>query len=53
MAKPKVKVHRTEQGTVVESPCACFGYPFRVHSTPNCPWQKARDKHGKKTGHYR
>ena len=38
MKTPEVKVHRTENGTTVESPCQCFGNPNRVHSTQACPW---------------
>lgn len=33
----RVKVTRTDDGTVVEADCQCFGHPMRLHSNPNCP----------------
>jgi hypothetical protein len=38
---PKVIVHRTKDGTTVDSPCQCFG-GNRAHSTAECPWLKLR-----------
>jgi hypothetical protein len=31
-------------GMTVESPCDCFGAPYRAHSEPlaSCPWYKKR-----------
>ncbi len=41
--KVKVKVTRTADGTVVEAECQCFGYSFRVHSSPVCPLLRSCD----------
>ena len=37
-----IVVHHYDNGTVVDSPCLCFGHQKRVHSTPYCPWLEAR-----------
>lgn len=33
----KVVVYRSENGSVVEADCLCYGSPYRVHSNPCCP----------------
>lgn len=33
----RVKVTRTEKGSVVEAGCLCFGHPKRLHSRVDCP----------------
>jgi hypothetical protein len=33
----RVKVTRSETGSVVEADCGCFGHPWRLHTRMNCP----------------
>jgi hypothetical protein len=33
----RVIVYRTENGSVVDADCQCFGHPGRLHSTDRCP----------------
>lgn len=33
----KVTVYKSENGSVVQADCLCYGSPNRVHSHPNCP----------------
>jgi len=32
-----VRIDRSEDGSIVNASCACFGHPARVHSNPDCP----------------
>ena len=38
----QVKTTRTDEGTVVEADCNCYGLPNRSHSTMKCPALLAR-----------
>ena len=38
----KVTVTRSEQGSVVEADCQCFGLPGRIHSREDCPLRLAQ-----------
>jgi len=41
-------VYRSEEGSVVDSPCQCFGHPHRTHSTPDCPWMAKRRRQSRR-----
>ena len=34
--------HWPDNGRTVNSPCACYGNYYRVHSTDACPWVSKR-----------
>ena len=36
----RVIKYTSDEGTVVEADCQCFGNPRRVHSSSNCPFLK-------------
>jgi hypothetical protein len=33
----RVRVEHSDQGSVVEADCQCFGHPLRTHSNAYCP----------------
>lgn len=40
----KVRVHEHPNGTTVQATCQCFGSPWRLHSTDQCPLFKKQRK---------
>ena len=36
------RVHRTEEGSTIETPCACLGSHTRTHDNIYCPWMAQR-----------